>query len=250
MREIFRQRKMDPAKCLLALDIDGTLTNSEKKVTGKVQHALDQFVAAGGRIILASGRPTYGIVPVAETLGLPEKGGYILAYNGGRVMDCKTGRYLYEKNLPQDVIPVLARQAKEFGVNIMTYEDDCIITEQPEDIYCVKESQINHMKIKQVKSFSDYVIFPVTKCLLTADGDYLQQVEEKMKAYWGEKLSICRSEPYFLEVTANGIDKAGTLARVLEQLQLNKQNLVACGDGFNDIITAEQTESGGLWRWI
>lgn len=83
-----------------------------KKVTGKVQHALDQFVAAGGRIILASGRPTYGIVPVAETLGLPEKGGYILAYNGGRVMDCKTGRYLYEKNLPQDVIPVLARQAK------------------------------------------------------------------------------------------------------------------------------------------
>ena len=35
MREIFRQRKMDPAKCLLALDIDGTLTNSEKKVTGK-----------------------------------------------------------------------------------------------------------------------------------------------------------------------------------------------------------------------
>ena len=58
MREIFRQRKMDPAKCLLALDIDGTLTNSEKKVTGKVQHALDQFVAVGGRIILASGRPT------------------------------------------------------------------------------------------------------------------------------------------------------------------------------------------------
>ena len=49
MREIFRQRKMDPAKCLLALDIDGTLTNSEKKVTGKVQHALDQFVAAGKR---------------------------------------------------------------------------------------------------------------------------------------------------------------------------------------------------------
>lgn len=45
-----------------------------KKVTGKVQHALDQFVAAGGRIILASGRPTYGIVPVAETLGLPKKG--------------------------------------------------------------------------------------------------------------------------------------------------------------------------------
>ena len=141
-------------------------------------------------------------------------------------------------------LPVLARQAKEFGVNIMTYEDDCIITEQPEDIYCVKESQINHMKIKQVKSFSDYVIFPVTKCLLTADGEYLQQVEEKMKAYWGEKLSICRSEPYFLEVTANGIDKAGTLARVLEQLQLNKQNLVACGDGFNDISMISYAEIG------
>ena len=65
-----------------------------------------------------------------------------------------------------------------------------------------------------------------------------------MKAYWGEKLSICRSAPYFLEVTANGIDKAGTLARVLEQLQLNKQNLVACGDGFNDISMIEYAGLG------
>ena len=65
-----------------------------------------------------------------------------------------------------------------------------------------------------------------------------------MKAYWGEELSICRSEPYFLEVTANGIDKAGTLARVLEQLQLKKQNLVACGDGFNDISMISYAEIG------
>ena len=36
-------------------------------------------------------------------------------------------------------------------------------------------------------------------------------------------------------MTANGIDKAGTLSKVLELLQLDRENLVACGDGFNDI---------------
>lgn len=235
MKEIIKEKQIRPQNCLLALDIDGTLTNTKKEVTLAVQEALRLFSKAGGQIILASGRPTYGIVPVAEILHLPENGGYILAYNGGRVMDCKSGEYLYEKNLPSDVISILAEQAKQYKVNIMTYEDDCIITEQPDDVYCVKESQINHMKIKKVDSFADYVDFPVTKCLLTADGEYLQTVEEKMKAYWGDRLSICRSEPFFLEVTANGIDKAGTLSKVLELLRLDRENLVACGDGFNDI---------------
>ena len=93
--------------------------------------------------------------------------------------------------------------------------------------------------LDNVKAAYDKLIKKIA--ILSKDGD---PEEEKMKAYWGEKLSICRSEPYFLEVTANGIDKAGTLARVLEQLQLNKQNLVACGDGFNDISMISYAEIG------
>lgn len=76
----------------LALDLDGTLTNSKKEVTPATRAALGRAMFEGCKVILASGRPLVGIQPVAWALGLPRLGGYILAYNGGQVVDCRTGR--------------------------------------------------------------------------------------------------------------------------------------------------------------
>ena len=56
---------------VLALDLDGTLTNDEKIVTPRTRAALDAAVAKGVTIVLASGRPTAGIMPLAKELGLP-----------------------------------------------------------------------------------------------------------------------------------------------------------------------------------
>ena len=79
---------------VLALDLDGTLTNDQKIVTPRTRAALDAAAAAGVTIVLASGRPTAGITPLANDLGLPAKGGCILAYNGGAIVDCKSGEVL------------------------------------------------------------------------------------------------------------------------------------------------------------
>ena len=55
---------------VLALDLDGTLTNDEKIVTPRTRAALDAAAAQGVTIVLASGRPTAGITPLAKELGL------------------------------------------------------------------------------------------------------------------------------------------------------------------------------------
>ena len=81
---------------VLALDLDGTLTTDEKKGTPRTRAALDAAVAKGVTIVLASGRPTAGIMPLAKDLGLDKKGGCILAYNGGKIVDCATGAALYQ----------------------------------------------------------------------------------------------------------------------------------------------------------
>ena len=64
----------------LALDLDGTLTDSEKKVPQGNKEAIARAIDAGVKVILASGRPIFGITPIAEELELDKKGGYILAY--------------------------------------------------------------------------------------------------------------------------------------------------------------------------
>ena len=62
---------------VLALDLDGTLTNDEKIVTPRTRAALDAAAAQGVTIVLASGRPTAGILPLAKELGLDKKGGCV-----------------------------------------------------------------------------------------------------------------------------------------------------------------------------
>ena len=49
---------------VLALDLDGTLTNSQKEVTPRTRAALDAAIAKGVTIVLASGRPTAGVLPL------------------------------------------------------------------------------------------------------------------------------------------------------------------------------------------
>lgn len=220
---------------MLVLDLDGTLTNSEKEITPKTKAALRGLQERNIPIVLASGRPTPGVLPVAKELEMEKYGGYLLSYNGGRIMDCKTGTVLYEKTLPPEKIPQISRFAKENGVTVLSYEGDCLITEDPEDQYVQLEAAINGIPVKKVENFSQYVQFPVVKCLVVGDGDKLTVLEERAKKEIGEKLNIYRSEPYFLETMPEQIDKAFCLGKLLELTGIRREEIVACGDGFNDL---------------
>ena len=50
-----------------------------------------------------------------------------------------------------------------------------------------------------------------------------------------ETNEVYRSEPYFLELVPKGIDKAQSLAVLLEKVGIRREEVIACGDGFNDL---------------
>ena len=224
-----------PSQCLIALDLDGTLTNSRKEVTKHTKDCLLRLQEAGAKIALASGRPTYGVTPLAQELLLPRYEGYILSYNGGKITACSTGKTLFRQQLPDGAIPRLAALRDELSLELLTYEGTCIITEDPENPYVQKEAAINRMEVRKISSFADYVTFPVTKCLMVGEGSYLASVESYAAQQLGEDFSVYRSEPYFLEIVPQGIDKAHSLERLLSSLSLERENLLAFGDGYNDI---------------
>lgn len=220
---------------LLVLDIDGTLTNDKKEITRHTKQTILRMQKAGVKVVLASGRPAYGVAPTARELELEQYGGFILSYNGGRIVDCTTGRTIYEKAIPHKAMGGIYGQVQDLDVALMTYEGDTIVTENPQDAYVAKESFINKMRVKGVGNFLDYVTFPVVKCLVAADGGYLVTAEDRLKGYFGSRLSIYRSEPYFLEIMPKDIDKASSLERLRLQLGLERAEIAACGDGLNDI---------------
>ena len=203
---------------IIVLDLDGTLTNRDKVITPRTKAALMKAQERGKKVVLASGRPTQGVMPLAKELHLDEYSGYILSFNGGRIINCKTGETVFARSLPVSANKKIIGLAEEHQVDIATYEGSRIISSNPESPYGRLESRINGMELWKPEDMKEYVNFEVPKFLMMEDGDYLAMVEPKVKAAMGKNFSVYRSDPFFLEVLPKGIDKAQSLERLLEEI--------------------------------
>lgn len=226
---------MNTEKKLLVLDLDGTLTNSEKKITPKTLDALQKLQAAGHSIVLASGRPTAGIKQVAEVLELEAKGGYVLAFNGARIMDWTTKEILFQQTLDTKYLQRLLDAAIKYELTIMTYQDGNAIAGTAPNEYSKFEARINQMELVPVDNFVQYVDFEINKCLFSGDPVNVKACEDELLPELSDELSIFKSEDFFLEIMAKNIDKAASLDRLVKLLGMTKEQVVACGDGYNDI---------------
>lgn len=220
---------------LLVLDVDGTLLNNEKEISTRTLATLLKVQQMGVRIVLASGRPTFGLMPLAKKLELDKCGGFILSYNGGQIINVQTGELLFEKRINPEMLPYLEKKAKKNNFAIFTYHQDAIITNEPENEHIRQEALLNNMKIVTVSHFSIEVDFFPCKCMLVSDDQKaLISLEEHWKKRLNGVLEVFRSEPYFLEVVPRFIDKANTLGVLLEKLKIEPNQVIAIGDGVCD----------------
>lgn len=224
---------------ILALDLDGTLTNGKKEITPHTLDVLMQVQQKGLRLVLASGRPPEGIIPLAEQLRLKEYGGYILAFNGGLIIDCSTGNTIYQKVLDTSVYKHLYEVGNTENFKILSYLNHCIACEDIENQYVRYEARLNKMQLKKLNSFLDEINFPEPKCLIVGDENKLAVLEKELVTYYEGKMSIYRSEPFFLEVLPLGIDKGRCLDYLLNYLGVKRDELMVCGDGYNDLSMIE-----------
>ena len=231
---------------MIVLDLDGTLTNRNKEITPKTKETLMKAQEQGKIVVLASGRPTYGVMPLAEELHLEDYGGYILSFNGGIIMNCKTKEVVFSRQIPAESNGKIIDLAQENNVSILTYENRTLLTNCPEDQYVQLESRINILKIISMttEELKAHLTFSVPKFLMTDDGDYLAMVEPKVKAALGKNFSVYRSDPFFLEILPKGIDKAQSLERLLAVIGVKREEMIACGDGYNDLTMVQYAGLG------
>ena len=220
---------------VLVLDIDGTLTNSKKQITENTKKSIIHIMEEGHIVMLASGRPTPGMRKYEKELELEKYGGYLLSFNGARIINCRTGDIVFQKTLPPVILPGLYKFADENNCGLMTYLSDNIILGTRSDEYVELEAKINGMPIKEVANLLSFVDFEMNKCLMTAPIEKAPAFEEKLNEMYGDIISVYRSEPFFIEIMPKEVDKASSLNRMLAAVGLKRDNVICCGDGFNDM---------------
>ena len=230
---------------MLVLDLDGTLTNSKKEITAPTKKALIEIQEAGKKVVLASGRPINGVFPLAKDLQLDRFGSYILSSNGARITRCADGYTVYNRTLPESVIAPIWMVASSFpGLDIMVYDDHNIYSGLDLNEYTELESFVCYMPIVQVEDFVGNIQFPINKLLIAGDPAVVEQAMIVLKKQFHSLLNIYRSEPFYLEIMPRKIDKAYSLQKLLSSLGLNAEDMICCGDGYNDISMLEYAGLG------
>ena len=230
---------------LLVLDVDGTLLNDEREISKRTLAALLKVQQMGVRIVLASGRPTYGLMPLAKTLELGNFGGFVLSYNGCQIIKAQNGEILFERRINPEMLPYLEKKARKNGFAIFTYHDDTLITDSPDNEYIKNEALLNNLKIIKEDEFSTAIDFAPCKCMLVSDKEKaLIGLEQHWEKRLAGTLDAFRSEPYFLEVVPCGVNKANTLGALLEHLGVTREEVIAVGDGVCDVTMLQLAGMG------
>lgn len=229
---------------ILALDIDGTLTTSDKIITKETKEAVIRLQENGIKVIIASGRSEYGFRHIVDELEFVKFGSYVMSFNGGRIINCATGEIVYDNPLALTYLPEIYEIAVENNLGIIGYENDCLISGNGIDKYQEYDAWACKMKLKEVENFPVYFKKPFNKCLLTGEPEHLKEVLDNVRKRFEGRLNIFLSEEFFIEVLPDNVHKAAALESFIHKLGVDRKELICIGDGANDITMIEYAGMG------
>lgn len=239
---------------VIIMDVDGTLTNSKKEMTPKTKEALIKAQKNGAKLILASGRPTTGLIDLGKALEMDKHHGLFVSFNGSKVVDCETMDVLFNEPMTVEQGKAVLEHMKKFNVRPMIDKDDymhvndvynCDIKCKGETINIIKyESRGGKFKLCEQSDLAAFLDYPLNKILTAGDDDYLQENYKEMMEPFKDTLNCMFTAAFFFEFTAKGIDKAKALDTVLIPMGYKKEEMIAFGDGHNDISMVEYAGIG------
>ncbi len=230
---------------MLVLDLDDTLLRDDYSISARNKEMLMKAQALGVKVVLASGRPTPAMLQYAEELKLDVFDSYLISFNGAVVTAMKQNEVIFERSLTMDEVHSIYDYGVENKVHVITYSDKGVISET-ESEYIDVELGLTGLPLHKVFSFKAEVQTSAVKCILLESPDYLKVLEPKLKAARPD-LSIARSKPFFLEVMPKGIDKAASIAFLIDKLGIKQSEVIAVGNAGNDLT---MVKFAGLGIWV
>lgn len=221
---------------LIALDLDGTLLTPEKTISDKTRNALIELQKQGIKLILASGRPTPGLFNEAKKLKMNEYYGYLLSYNGAALHVYDSMEVLHSQTLTRDQAHRIIEHGHKYSqMTMMTYNDHTLLCENVSAYRVLPEAKMCRIGVEQVQNLHMAMSFDPYKFLFAIEPEKMNELEEEFKKPFEDELSMVLSMPYYMEVMNKGISKGKTLHKLLDILHLKPENLMAFGDGQNDL---------------
>lgn len=218
---------------LVALDMDGTLLNNEKKITDNNKEAILKCKNLGVKFVLSTGRPLSGIKKYLDQLGLIEDDNYSVLLNGALVQNNNTSNTCYEKGLTYEDLLLIKNFLDKNNVNFHIFTDKCVYSETG-NLYTEYESRENNIPLIR-DSYSRIKDEKILKLVIGEDSEKLDQVEKIIPTEFKDKFTTMRSTPIFFEFLNKKTSKGDGIKFLTKVYGFNREDVICMGDAENDI---------------
>lgn len=217
---------------LVALDVDGTLVDRSLQILPRTREAIAKARARGVQFAIVTGRMYQAAVPFARELGL--EGMPLIAYNGALVKEYPSGRTISHQPLQLEVAKALAAFCEARGYHLQAYVDDELYVP---DLGPLTDAYVAVARVKPypVGSIFLWLQKSPTKMLVVDDQARIPQIHHELQELLGAAVHVTHSMPRFAEVTSDKATKGLALEAVAQSLGLDRTEVMAIGDGMNDI---------------
>ncbi|MTB64506.1 Cof-type HAD-IIB family hydrolase [Streptococcus sp. zg-86] len=222
---------------LIALDLDGTLLTSDKRISDKNKKALQAAREKGVYVVLTTGRPLKAIEQFLAELDLLGEGQYSITFNGGLVQE-NTGRILEETGFSVEDVRVIREVTNQLELPLDAIHGG--------DVYSLDAARASLYStcnpLLQIIPTTDATLpedVTYNKAVTAVDAVFLDQQITKLPVFLYERFEIFKSRDILLEWSPKGVHKANGLAKLIEHLGIDRSEVMACGDEENDLSMVE-----------
>ena len=238
---------------LFVTDLDGTLLNSEHKLSEFSMNAIKTAMDKGIPVCIATGRSYNDILEIISELDVKP---YIISSNGASVYNTD-GEKMYSISIPKDqvreIITYLKAQNLEFEVaddeyTYITQKGLDILHQELEDVGSVdtkKREELEQDVLGLVLSQGNLKVVPDMEVLLdsiesansvSSISAYLNKIHKAMERFTMDKRILTFSSwKYNFEMTSSDTSKGIALKHLCEHLGIDLSDVAVIGDNYNDL---------------
>lgn len=221
---------------LVAIDLDGTLLDNDRKISARAKEAIRMVRARGVEVTLATGRLFASAQTFAQELGLNMP---LITYQGALVKVSGTGEVLYSRNVPPDLAQQVVKMGKEHNCTVNFYVDDHVLVETltPE---AADYSRTYNAVFREVGDLGKVAhLAPIKLLLIDYDEERLDHLWQECLGLFGDSLYITKSLPPFLEFLHPEATKARGIDALVKHMGITARQVMVIGDSFNDLDMLE-----------
>lgn len=224
---------------LLVSDIDGTLNDKKMKLPENNREEISDFVSKGGNFTLCSGRNLESLSIHYNKLGIKTPAIFL---NGAGIYDMKAGKMLSYSPLSEDCERIILEVYSKYKLlNLTVFSADKIYLVTRKCVYGYVITRLDGLSNELCKAVDDIPRGIWGKVSFFGFPSLLKKLQAFFKEGNNGKLFDCFfTSPFTLEVVSYGVNKGAAVERLTEILGVDKNNVAAIGDYYNDVKMLER----------